>query len=196
MEGLEKDILATLCYGDIFNYPLKAGEIEKYLINLKSQISNGKTKSKILKLTIERLIREGKVEKKGEYYFLKEREGIVELREKRRRWSEEKVEKAKKVANLLKLIPWVKLVGISGALAMENSDEDDDIDLFIITSSGRLWLTRFLVTVLVELVGQRRRPLLLNPKFQTLNPKQIQSTNDQNPKQTVWDIGILNLEIV
>jgi len=50
------------------------------------------------------------------------------------------------------------LVGISGALAMENSDEDDDIDLFIITSAGRLWLSRFLVTILVELVGQRRRP--------------------------------------
>jgi len=43
-------------------------------------------------------------------------------------------------------------------LAMENSNENDDIDLLIITSKSRLWLTRFLTVILLELVANRRHP--------------------------------------
>jgi hypothetical protein len=41
---------------------------------------------------------------------------------------------------------------------MKNSDKDDDIDLLIVTKKNRLWLTRLLAVLLVELVARRRRP--------------------------------------
>jgi len=50
---------------------------------------------------------------------------------------------------LFKLIPWVKLVALTGARAMNNAVPDDDIDLMIITAKNRLWLTRLILTILL-----------------------------------------------
>jgi hypothetical protein len=50
------------------------------------------------------------------------------------------------------------MVGITGALAMDNARKSDDIDLLIITQKNRLWLTRLIVTMVLEIIGRRRRP--------------------------------------
>jgi len=41
---------------------------------------------------------------------------------------------------------------------MDNADEDEDIELFIVTRHNTLWMTRLLVTVLADIYGIRRRP--------------------------------------
>lgn len=163
MKEIEKAILKTLAYADIFNFPLTSGEIWGYLIARDDNREYKRIKNEFKRISefedcLKVLISGGKISADEGYCFLKGREKIVGLRKKREKWSREKVKKAKRIANLLKIIPTVKLVGISGALAMNNAEEGDDIDLFIITSSGRLWLTRFLVTLLVEVTGQRRKP--------------------------------------
>jgi predicted nucleotidyltransferase len=58
---------------------------------------------------------------------------------------------------LLSLLPQVKLIGLSGSLAMQNAKEDDDIDLFIITAKNRLWTAR-LVAVFLSIVLGLKRP--------------------------------------
>ncbi len=50
------------------------------------------------------------------------------------------------------------MVAVTGALAMENSNKEDDIDLMIVASKNRLWLARLLTILLIELVADRRRP--------------------------------------
>ena len=65
-------------------------------------------------------------------------------------YSKTKLVVAKKVAKLLSKIPSVKFVGITGALAMNNAGKNSDIDLMIITSKNRLWLTRFCVYCLLH----------------------------------------------
>jgi len=146
---LKKAVLSTLAYADIFDYPLKKEEIWRFLLSdIRYQILDV---SKGLKELPE-------VSKKNNFYFLKEREHLVLLRKKRERWSRKKLKIAKQVARCLKLIPTIKMVAVTGALAMENSNENDDIDLLIITSKSRLWLTRFLTVILLELVANRRHP--------------------------------------
>ena len=146
---LKKAVLSTLAYADIFDYPLKKEEIWRFLLSdIRYQILDV---SKGLKELPE-------VSQKNNFYFLKEREHLVLLRKKRERWSKEKLKIAQKVANWLKIIPTIKMVAVTGALAMENSNENDDIDLLIITSKSRLWLTRFLTVILLELVANRRHP--------------------------------------
>lgn len=138
----------TLHYADLFDFPLTAGEIKKFL----TEPVDATLEETLLRISTDLVL----IYTDG-FYCLPGREGIIELRKKRKVWSEPKLEKAKRVAGVLKFIPWIKLIGITGALALENSDEDDDIDLMIITSSRRLWLTRGLVVTFLLLTGQYRR---------------------------------------
>jgi len=120
-------------------------------------IKNQKSKIQIKNL-LNDLISNGKVNEKEGYYSIKGREEIIGLRKKRERYSQEKIEIAKNIVQIIKVIPWIKLIGITGALAMRNSGQDDDIDLLIITQDNRLWLTRIILVSLLELLGKRRRP--------------------------------------
>ena len=146
---MKKEIISTLAYADIFDYPLKKEEIWRFLLSdIRYQI-----------LDVGKGLKElPEVSQKNNFYFLKEREHLVLLRKKRERWSKEKLKIVQKVTNWLKLIPTIKMVAVTGALAMENSNKNDDIDLLIITSKNRLWLTRFLTVILLELVAKRRHP--------------------------------------
>jgi predicted nucleotidyltransferase/DNA-binding HxlR family transcriptional regulator len=57
---------------------------------------------------------------------------------------------------LLSLLPQIKLIGLSGSLAMQNAKEDDDIDLFIITAKNRLWTARLVAVFLAIVLGLKR----------------------------------------
>ena len=58
---------------------------------------------------------------------------------------------------ILKGIPQIKFIGLSGTLAWEAGNREDDIDLFIISQKGRLWTSRFLAVVLAFLLGIKRK---------------------------------------
>lgn len=58
--------------------------------------------------------------------------------------------------NLLSLFPQIKLVGLSGSIAMMNAKKEDDIDLFIICAKNRLFTGRFIALVLAQILGLRR----------------------------------------
>lgn len=146
-------IFKTLAYADIFDYPLTATEVWRFLITQK------KTKAKGVQVALARMSADLKLTdtEKG-FYFLQGRETLVNKRQKRERWSREKLKRAVRATRILKLIPTVKMVGLTGNLAAGNCDRKDDIDLLIVTSAETLWLTRFLATFLLEILGQRRHP--------------------------------------
>ncbi len=58
--------------------------------------------------------------------------------------NEYKYAQAMRASSVLSHIPTIELVGVSGALAMGDAKEDDDIDLFIVTAQDTLWVTRAL----------------------------------------------------
>jgi len=153
VDELQKAILKTLIYADFFDYPLRVKEILKFLIAFRKAKFSSIKKALSLMSTDLKLI-----DTETGFYFLKGRKKVVELRKRREKISQKKLEIAKKVTQKLKLIPSIKLVGLTGALAMRNSDEDDDIDFLIITSKNRLWLTRILALLLIEVLGRRRKP--------------------------------------
>lgn len=147
--------MRTLAYADIFDYPLTLREIFRFLITDKP-VNFG-----VLKKTLDRMDRDRArigSDEQGELFFLRGRKELVSLRKRRERISQTKLKLAQKIACLLKIIPTIKLVGVTGRLAMENAQRDDDIDFLIITSGKRLWLTRLTAVILLELLGKRRRP--------------------------------------
>jgi hypothetical protein len=64
--------------------------------------------------------------------------------------------RAKVIAFLLSLVPFVRMVALDGSLAAGKATEKSDIDFFVVAKSGRIWSARILVTALVQLTGYRR----------------------------------------
>lgn len=150
LDSMEKAILKTLIYYDIFNFPLKAWEVQKWLVGKKANLK--KTEEGLKKLK-----KNGKVDNQGDYYFLSGRKRLVKDRINREKVSQKHLQTANIIAKLFKVIPWIKLVGVSGSLAMMGSANKDDIDLFIITSKNRIWISRLLLIFLTTLTGLRRK---------------------------------------
>lgn len=148
----ERAILATLRYHQIFNYPLKKTEIERLLI------SGKKVSSKELEQGLKSLIKKKKIYFYSPFYFLPQKQKSISLRKVKKANNQKKWIIASKVIVFIKFISWVKMVAVTGALAMDNAEENDDIDLLIVTSAKRLWSTRLLVVIILELLGKRRRP--------------------------------------
>jgi len=142
-------ILKTLIYSDIFDYPLKKQEIYRYLI-ADEKISE-EFLDKILSLDNYRII------SKDNYYCLLGRENIIKKRIQREKESRIKLQIAQTIIKRISFLPTILFVGISGALAMENAEKKDDIDLFIITQKNTLWLTRLILIVLLKIMGKYRK---------------------------------------
>jgi len=153
-------IIRTIIYSDIFDYPLTLEEIVKFLVG-ESEVGMGVVLNSLTKIIADPSAGSGQVSKQiytdGEFYFLKGRKEIIELRKRRMGWSEKKWKIARGTAKKLRVIPMIKMVGITGALAMGNCEEGDDIDFLIITAADRLWLTRLILYVLAPILGIRRR---------------------------------------
>ncbi|MDP3974335.1 MAG: hypothetical protein Q8P92_05890 [Candidatus Daviesbacteria bacterium] len=146
---MEKAILKTLIYADVFDYPLRVWEVHKWLIGKQAILRQ-------VEKVLNKLVQSEKCKVKSGYYFLHGRSGIVKRRQLREKQSGKFLRKARGCVWFLKIIPWIKMVGISGGLAMGNSSKADDIDLFIITARDRLWLSRLLILGMLSLIGQRR----------------------------------------
>lgn len=133
---------ASVFYHDIFDYPLDFSELIKWRAGKKS-------------LSAIKMVPE--VSSKNGYFFIEGKEGLVYKRTLRKRISERKLQEALKIAKILGLIPGIKMIGVTGSLAMGNSVEEGDIDLMIVTKVGNLWTTRLFVYLVIHLLGIKRR---------------------------------------
>jgi hypothetical protein len=160
---LQKNILTTITYYDVMGYPLTAFEIWKYLTRISNsefRIPNDAGDEKVslvevmLELENEKLGR--LVDEYQGFYFLKGRVELVGQRLERNKIANQKMKKLLQVAGFLRFIPFVRMVAVTGSLAMKNSDQESDLDLLIALKYGRIFTGRLLVTVLVHILGRRR----------------------------------------
>lgn len=122
-------VFLTLAYADVFDYPFTREELNKWLI------FGGRIPVK-----------------KTQWYFLRNK--TVAVRNARSVYQNAKWQVARRAARILSRIPSVQLVGVTGALSMNNAKKDDDIDVFVIAKKGTLWSTR--LSCLLFLTGMRR----------------------------------------
>lgn len=159
MNNLRKNILATIAYYDVLDYPLTAFEIWKYLImNQESTSNNQEEEIKLLDITNELDREEIKkyIEECRGFYFFQGRQDLVAKRIENNKISESKLKIIKKVAWFLRFVPFVRMVAITGRVAMKNAQKGSDLDLLIVLKHGHIFTGRTLVTLLVHLLGKRR----------------------------------------
>lgn len=68
-------------------------------------------------------------------------------REKGNALAQKRLPLAARMSSLISSFPFVRGVGISGSLSKNYMDEKSDIDFFIITTPGRLWVARTLLVL-------------------------------------------------
>ena len=165
---VQKSVLATIAYYDIFDHPLTGLEAFKYLINplhIVGQLNQmHETKLEpmasisfagVLK-TLENFRAEKVIAEKNGFYFLPAREAIIKERIERQKISGQRWKKVKKVIKLIQFVPFLEMVAVCNSLAIDNSKEEADIDFFIVAKKGRIWSVRLMVTFLIWIMGEWR----------------------------------------
>lgn len=158
IQDLDDAILHTLVYADLFDYPLKVKEIHRYLTGYAAPLA-----------MVERHLEEdgrlsGRLASISPWWFLAGREHLAELRRERTAYSQVLWPQARRYGHLIAALPFVRLVSITGSLAMNNvRGPRDDIDLLIVAAKDRLWLARGLAILVVHLA--RRAGVEICPNY-------------------------------
>lgn len=146
--SLDHAIVYTLIYGDLFNFPMTDHEIYHFLIGMAVSYE-------AVQFALENPSPwlESHIDQKTPYYALAGRgEVIFPLRKERELISTHLWKKARFYSRWLGMLPFVRMVALTGALAMHNArSKDDDLDYLLVVKDGRVWLARLFSVGLVRL---------------------------------------------
>ena len=138
--ALSQNILKALVYFDLFNYPLKPDEV---YCNLQT---NHVTRAEVAR-ELQELTKANVLFQSGEYFSLQPDRDLISRRITGNKKAREYMRIAERRARLIYQFPFVRAVMISGSLSKNYADEQTDIDFFIITAPGRLWVARTLLVL-------------------------------------------------
>ncbi len=141
---LEQAVLETVAYSDVFDYPLRVEEIHRYLPLCMSLDE--------LTAALEQGIA-GLDHTRG-YYFLKGRDTLVSVRSAREGTSRPALQRAVLFGRLLGGLPFVRMVALTGSLALLNADESGDLDYMLVARPGRVWTARGFAVLLGRLTAR------------------------------------------
>ena len=147
--SLKLAIFRVLAWFDIFNYPLSLFEIWQFMDRKASlaQVQNFLLDSKN-DASLSGQSRRG-------FYYLSGREEIIDTRLARYNSTDKKFKIARRIGRLFRLCPYVKLIAISNLIGAHNLRAESDIDLFIVTTPRRIWLTRLYCAGLAKILNIR-----------------------------------------
>ncbi len=132
--SIKKDILATIAYFNMFDYPLRMNEIFQFL--------GHNDDFNEFERSLNHLTNESVIFKSGEFYSLHDNPSLGIRRQLGFEKAKVMLRKAEKAARLISAFPYIKGVAVSGSLSKYFADDKTDVDFFIITASNRLWIAR------------------------------------------------------
>ena len=127
-------VFHTLAYADVFDYPMSAFEVYRYLTSTTATFEE----------VIRALSDNSLFSQSGEFFTLRGREEIIETRKRRAQVAVRLWGKAARYGRMIAHLPFVRMVAITGSLAMNNTDEGKDVDFMIVTTPNHLWTCRAL----------------------------------------------------
>jgi predicted nucleotidyltransferase len=149
-------IIKTIKYSDHFGFPLTASEIHLRLIS-----SEPCSLERVFG-TLQLMLKSKMIQQTQDYYHLPGKKSLVARRSNHLKSSKPQLLRAITLSKKISHAPFIKAIYLTGSLAMNNSKNDSDIDFMIITAEGKLWTTRFILTILTTLLGLRRTPHSIN----------------------------------
>ncbi len=190
---LERFAILSLCYSQIFNSTYSEKELLKWLIIQK-------TTPQKLNQTLKKLKEKKIITYKNNQFGLKIKADFSS----HAKIYNQKLQIAQKAANLLKIIPTIKLIAISGSLAAGKPQKNSDIDLFIVCSPDSVWISRLFSVLVLRLFHLHRKRVNRNNlhvknsvclnMFLDTNKLRIENKNIYTAREILQIIPILNRE--
>lgn len=146
---LEEAIVKTVAYFSLSSYPLTLIELSDYLFEASAsvfEIENCLKQSDWLK---------GKIERSQGFIYLTGKSENIAIRAERYLITDQKIKKVRRALRVLSSVPSVQSIMLCNNIGILNSSSESDIDLLLIVKDGQLWITRFLLLILTELLGVR-----------------------------------------
>jgi hypothetical protein len=154
LSRLESAVVEAIAYADVFDWPLTPDEVHRYL---PVRAALGEVEAALAGPAIGRF-----VERSDGFLTLAGRTGLVADRLRRATVSRALWPRAIRHARLVAALPFVRLVAITGSLAVDAADDAADVDLLVVTADGRVWLTRAMSMGVVRFAALSRLRLCPN----------------------------------
>ena len=138
---LTRAVMETVAYSDIFEYPLTADEVYRYLCGVSASLDE-----------VSLILKNGLLTQTGEYFTLPGREALGDVRRQREKRSRVLLPTAIRYGRILGTLPYIRMVALTGSLAVLNVSKNADFDYMLVTVPGRVWTARAFAVLLNRMV--------------------------------------------
>jgi hypothetical protein len=170
----ELAVLRSVIYASLFDYPLTLDQLHASLVGVRADagtIASWWRDSELLQAAIER---------RDDWYFPAGRGDLIATRARREAVSRALLDRDRRILALVRAMPFVRMVALSGSLAHLNAEGSADLDLFVITAPHRVWSVTVATLVLSKLLGSRKRVCMnyvISERAMSIEPRDLFSAN-------------------
>jgi hypothetical protein len=170
-DPLCRAMVRTLLYYDIWDHPLTGQELFAFLP------VNSVTPEEF-RVRLREAVSGGCIQKKDEYYYVGEKTSdVVRQRIDRERHARTMWFFARISMHIIKRFPFVRGVMVSGELSKNVTGKSSDVDFFVVTAPGRLWIARTLLILFKKTFLLNRKKFFCLNYFATADHLELEDQN-------------------
>lgn len=187
LRAIQRDVLKTLLYFDIFDFPLRLPEIHQFLPTNSVAITDLRTACLSYPL-------HDQIKIIDDYVILKDRpESIVANRKRNERRAHILWKVARIMGRIVGSFPFVRAIFVSGELSKGVASAHSDIDLLIVSENHRVWIVRTLCAVFKRIFLFNQKKLFCYNHIVSQNQLEITERNLYTAIETVTLKPLLNV---
>lgn len=150
LKDLHEGCLDVFRYYSVFNYPLTAQEVHRYF---PVKIDYNAVETLLIKLASNGdLLKSPNIDQ----YALRGHGMQFKLRAQKYQTSLVKITRAQRYARILSIFPIFWMICLTGSCSMNNAVAEDDIDIFIVSAPGCMWLSRLIAVCIAKAMNMHR----------------------------------------
>jgi hypothetical protein len=188
LSAVQKEIIRTILYFDVFNYPLTREELYE-----NSPVGSD---SAGISSEIDAMVANGLLNESGPYLMTPwANSDVVARREKGNDGARKMMPVAFRFSRKIASFPFVEGVFLSGGLSKNYFAENSDVDYFIVTRPGRLWICRTLLILRYKLLPKKMKKFWCVNYFISSDNLNIPDVNRFTATELAFLIPAVNFQL-
>lgn len=183
-----KGVIKTLIYSDLFKYPLELQEIRQR--SEVSQVDKG-----LISQELRQMVNGNLVYRFNGYYSTLNMPEIVDRRAMGNKKAIKYLRLARWISSVLCFFPFIRGIFLSGSISKNYIDKESDIDFFIITTPGRMWVVKAVFVLFKKVVLFNSHKYLCLNYFVTTDTLKIDEKNIYTATEMVTLIPMFGSDV-